>query len=289
MGVILALLCPWLLSKLFSPSRLASAFQQTPYGMGQRQSRQEHGQSATLRASNPIISNSHSASMSLYDTLDGKLKDCPISEKEYLPLGVLDDLITPQRVLASLNTPVEGQSITSHHCYDIEFATNVVKHARKLFTVLVFIGQQHTIESLLSTGLTDQDLPLHRRASPDLPPFERTSSDLTLGRVKSSSLTLESGVHDKKTFAIFEQWKPHVVGQFISKQWLVLAPVFESSGGHFTLTGECALPLLSPPSGSQDTGCSRNNEVTECLLHPDHYCPESSVNIFSPKSISSAY
>lgn len=86
---------------------------------------------------------SDSASVGLYELLDDKLEECPISEKRYLPLGVLDELITAERVLATLNSSIpKGHSNTSHIPERDTIAANVVKHAKKLFTILLFIGEQ---------------------------------------------------------------------------------------------------------------------------------------------------
>lgn len=144
------------------------------------------------------------------------------------------------------------------------------------------------IASLLSVGLTDQDLPLRRRDSSGLSLSGRSNSDLTMRRSKSSSLVLESSDSSAKAFTIFEQWKPQAVGQLLSSQWLLQAPVFDSACGHFKLTGDCDLPLLSSSKATQDVGSSRNSEVKECLLHHDHYRSGSSVNIRSFFSILSA-
>jgi hypothetical protein len=227
--------------------------------------------------------------MNLYDLLDGELQDCPVSEKKYLPLGVLDDLVTPKSVLASLNTPVKGQQNTSHLRYDDTFATRVVNHVKKLFTVLVFIGQEHSIASLLSEGLTDHDLPLSRRENPDFSLSESGTSSLTIRRSKSTSLILESGDSSTRAFTIFEQWKPQTVGHLLSAQWLVLAPVFNSTGSHFNLAVDCALPLLPSSSDAPSVGTPGNSEVKKCLLHADHYRPGSSVNTYLLYSILSAY
>ena len=219
--------------------------------MGQRFSRERQGSDAEHRATGPTMSSSNTNPINLFDELDRNLLRCPISDRQFLPLNVLDELITADNVLASVNAAARRKSNASQFSCNLKFAAGVVEKAKKLFAVLAFIGHEHAISDLLSEGLTDEDLPILRQPT-------------------MTRLSVESRDSGSTTHKAFQSWKPQDFRHFENDQWLFLAPVFDSTGKHLKLTGECAFPFLSPSQRIRD---SVNSEVVQCSVHPHHYRP----------------
>ncbi|KAG9235386.1 kinase-like domain-containing protein [Amylocarpus encephaloides] len=191
--------------------------------------------------------------MSLYDQLDDSLAECPISRNKFLPLNILQNLITEDNVRANIGSDVEGQTSSDND----GLAKDVVRLAKKVFACLIFVGCQNAIGDLLSEGLTDEKLPLFRSGS-------------------GSDRNVLSARIDGTTFKTFRDWKRPDVDHFLEKQWRVQAPVFDTkvTGGHFSLNRHCALPLQSK---TEEIGSTQLSTVVKCTLYPGHYRPASKV------------
>jgi hypothetical protein len=197
--------------------------------------------------------------MSLYDELDDSLAECPLSHNKFLPLNILNDVITVEKVRANTGantgSAVKTHTSSSNHSR----AEDVVREAKRVFAILVLIGCENAIENLLLEGLTDEQLPLSRRGSgPDR--------------------NVLSGAVGNKKFETFRGWKQANVDHFLEKQWRVQAPVFDTTGSHFILHRECALPLK--PQFEQ-IGRTTFSRVFKCILYPAHYQPASEVSVTS--------
>jgi hypothetical protein len=191
--------------------------------------------------------------MSLYDELGDGLTECPLSLNKFLPLNVLQDLITVESVLANTDPVVTAQTLFSNG----NLAVEVVQQAKKLFSTLIFVGCQNAIGDLLSEGLTDEQLPLSRLGS-------------------GADRNLLSGRIGNKIFQTFRNWTRADVDHFLEKQWRVQAPVFDTTGSHFSLHQDCALPLQPQCEPIGSTGFSN---VFKCELHSAHYQQGSQVRI----------
>jgi hypothetical protein len=122
----------------------------------------------------------------------------------------------------------------------------VVQHAKKIFAILVFIGEPRAIVDLLQEGLTDEHLPLS--ASPDQHDIAPVS------------------VHGT-TFMSFFGWENEGrVAEFLEKQWLVQAPVLDTTGKHIVLDPKCALPFLDVAEMS----VGDSPTVFKGKIHPAH-------------------
>ncbi|KAF5511305.1 Calcium/calmodulin-dependent protein kinase [Colletotrichum siamense] len=103
--------------------------------------------------------------------------------------------------------------------------SEVVENAKRLFAILVMIGEPQAIRKLVSDGLTDDDLPFARPEQVD------------------SGSILES--KRRKKVKSFQDWRNDAkVDIFLDKQWLFLAPVLDLSGGSETVDAQCPLPFL---------------------------------------------
>lgn len=196
--------------------------------------------------------------MKLYDELDDSLAECPLSENKFLPLHILQDVITVERVLASTDSIVRTQTLSGNN----GLAEEVVQRAKKVFASLVFVGRQSAIGDLLSEGLTDEQLPLFRRGS-------------------GADRNLLSDCVGNKTFETFRNWERADVDHFLEKQWRVQAPVFDTSGSHFVLDRKCALPLHAD---FEKIGTTDFSNVFQCEIYQAHYqqCSQVSVTLTQP-------
>lgn len=193
--------------------------------------------------------------LSLYDVLKDRLTKCPLSHNKFLPLDILEDVITVENVRASAGSNLKTELLSSNK----DLAEEVVRKAKKVYASLVFIERQSVIGALLSEGLTDEHLPLSRR---------RNGPDRNV-------LSCRCGI---KTFETFRSWKSSEVDIFLEKQWQVQAPVFDTTGSHFNLDPECALPLHPKVEQIGRTAISR---VYKCTLYPAHYPQGFKVSITS--------
>jgi hypothetical protein len=193
--------------------------------------------------------------LSLYDILKDNLIKCPLSRNWFLPLDILQDVITAESVRASVGSNLKTELLSSNK----DPAEEAVRKAKKVYASLVFLERQSDIGALLAEGLTDEHLPLSRpRNAPD-----------------QRVLYCRSGI---KTFKTFRNWRRPEVDNFLDKQWQVQAPVFDTTGRHFNLAAECALPLHPKIEQIGRTAISR---VYKCTLYPAHYPQGAKVSIMS--------
>jgi hypothetical protein len=189
----------------------------------------------------------------LYDILKESLIKCPLSRNRFLPLDILQDVITAESVRANVGSNLKTELLSSNK----DPAEEVVRKAKKVYAILVFLERQNDIGALLAEGLTDEHLPLSR---PGCAPDQKV-------------LSCRSGI---KTFKTFRNWRLPEVDNFLERQWQVQAPVFDTTGSHFNLAPECALPLHPKAEQIGRTAISR---VYKCTLYPAHYPQGAKVSI----------
>ncbi|KAH7127203.1 kinase-like domain-containing protein [Dendryphion nanum] len=187
----------------------------------------------------------------LWPKIRDALVDDPLTyPQKFLPVDFIEQEITEEAIKNELrrkwslsNRALPGRIIS--------------EDARKVFTILVHIGEPAAIKDLLAEGLNDGHLPL--RVSPT-------------GR---NDNTLVS--HDeRKTFTSFSRWKTEQrVTDFVDKQWLVLAPVFDSTGRHLKLESSCPLPFKAMEEVKGDY----SSVVRKSEFHPAHYIGPEGVQV----------
>jgi serine/threonine protein kinase len=119
----------------------------------------------------------------------------------------------------------------------------VKKNAKKLFAILVCLSKASDIKELLKDGFTDEDLPIIE----DKDGFR-------------------SAIDTKKIFLIPEDWEDQTIDLLLVKQWMVLAPVFNTSGTHRILHEDCPLPF----SNLEEIMYSKRNVVYRAEVNPFH-------------------
>ncbi|KAK1712890.1 kinase-like domain-containing protein [Colletotrichum acutatum] len=121
--------------------------------------------------------------------------------------------------------------------------------ARRIFAILVMIGEPQAIRKLVDDGLTDDDLPLAR------PAHDKHSG------------TLES--KGRLEVRAFKDWKNEAkVDMFLEKQWLFLAPTLDVTGTSavFQVDSKCPLPFLR----ATELRGEHSNVVYKSELHAAH-------------------
>jgi hypothetical protein len=180
------------------------------------------------------------ANESVLESMFWELKDAllqgALRAQRFLPLDALDAIITAERLDAALPAVSSFTSSKS--------TKNIARHARKVFAILLLIGEPLSIRDLLKQGLRDQDLPLSAGVESKM----RGSLTATDGRM-------------------FKAWKTAAkASEFLEKQWLVQAPVFGTAGQHFKLDNKCAMPFID----ADEIATGSFGRVFKCELHQAH-------------------
>ncbi|KAK4160905.1 hypothetical protein QBC43DRAFT_303495 [Cladorrhinum sp. PSN259] len=164
-----------------------------------------------------------------------------LNRHAFIPLDVLDNVITIDSIIMSLG--LQNRLLAQY--WSDKLPTRIHQEAKKLFTILVLIGQDSAIQELLSNGLSDKDLPLAR---------------------KDNTGVLMSKV-TKKDFACFKSWSPARRKVFLYTQWLVQAPVIERVGQNLVLDANCPLPFIRK---GKTLGGTYRVDVYQAHIHPAH-------------------
>jgi hypothetical protein len=200
------------------------------------------------RIAKPTEPDANATSMDLYDKLNDNLVECPLTQNQLLPLGILQDVITVENIVRT--APFSGNN---------DLAEEVERTAKKVFASLILVGHQNAIADLLSEGLTDEKLPLSRRGS-------------------GADRNLLSDCDGNQTFETFRNWERVDVDHFLEKQWVTQAPLFDTSGSHFILGRKSALPLKAD---FEKIGTTDFSNVFKCELYRSHYQQDSQVSVTS--------
>jgi hypothetical protein len=194
----------------------------------------------------PTKPDANATSMDLYDELNDSLVECPLTQNKFLPLNILQDVITVENIVRT--PPFSGNN---------DLAEEVVRTAKKALASLILVGRQNAIVDLLSEGLTDEKLPLSRRGS-------------------GADRNLLSDCDGNQTFETFRNWERADVNHFLEKQWLIQAPIFDTSGSHFILDRNGALPLQED---FEKIGTTDFSSVFKCGVYQSHYQQDSQVSV----------
>jgi hypothetical protein len=170
---------------------------------------------------------------SFYQQLSQCLVKCSLGDQQFLPLSELNAKVTRDSIRARLSESLPDE---------------VLDHARKIFAILVFIGESRAIQNLVQEGLKDEHLPLSLQEDKDY-----------------NVLKSRNG----QNFKSFASWENEArVEAFLDKQWLVQAPVLDPTGRHINLAQKCALPFLQ--SNKVATAADGLCSVHRGILHPAH-------------------
>ncbi|KAK1988376.1 kinase-like domain-containing protein [Colletotrichum cereale] len=182
-------------------------------------------------------------SQSLLSKLKSSLQHSSVVSQDFLPASSLDDLITKETVQNELPRSLMNRILADN------LPGEIAKSSRRLFAILVMIGEPQAIRKLVGDGLTDDDLPFGRPTHDD------------------HGSTLES----KRRLKVksFQDWKNEAkVDMFLEKQWLFLAPKLDVSGTStvFQVDSKCPLPFLR----ATELWGEHSNIVYKSELHAAH-------------------
>ncbi|KAF4857505.1 Serine/threonine-protein kinase RAD53 [Colletotrichum siamense] len=183
------------------------------------------------------------APQSLLLTLKTSLRSSDVDGQEFLPLSSLNDLITKETVKNELPRGLRNRIFSDG------LPGQISKNARRLFAILVMIGEPQAIRKLVSDGVTDDDLPFARP-----------------NHAHHGSLLESKGRRKVKSF---QDWKNDAkVDMFLDKQWVFLAPKLDVSGTTTVLhvDSKCPLPFLRATELRGD----HSNIVYKSELHAAH-------------------
>lgn len=183
----------------------------------------------------------------LYDLLSqtNAQPECPITRRKWILPEIIDKNITQENVLVYT-------SLSNTLCGDYK-AEKIMKHAKKVFALLILIGcDQNTIERLLfNDRLTDDDLPLH----------------IDRGFLVSVKTGKKFGGFLRRVDA----------DNLVRGQWLFLPPVFDETDPNLkaclirTLSDDCPLPLRR----KEHLTSTNTSSVSKCELHSAYYRSDS--------------
>ncbi|KAF2018243.1 kinase-like protein [Aaosphaeria arxii CBS 175.79] len=162
----------------------------------------------------------------------------------FLPESAIEDNITEKNIKAELGLGFWGKvkQVVSKG----DLPTTVLRDAKKAFTILVYINESKSIKGLLDEGIKDSDLPLRREA-------------------ENSGVLLS---HDKsKRFKSLQTMNDSVVDSFLEKQWIVMAPTFDSTRNHLDIPSLCPLPF----SNIEALTGSHSSVLYKGEIHYSHY------------------
>ncbi|KAK3989004.1 kinase-like domain-containing protein [Cladorrhinum sp. PSN332] len=179
--------------------------------------------------------------MALFRQLKAGIVTSALDDSKFIPLDVLNRTITVESITQSLGPASKLWA----YCWSDQLPRQIHQDAKKVFSILVLIGNVPAIHRLLSNGLTDKDLPLFRK-------------DVT-------DVLISKTTH--KEFAVFESWDPVKLDAFLEKQWLVQAPVIEWVGQNLELDDKCPLPLVEK---GEKVGGGNGVWVHQARVHPAH-------------------
>ncbi|KAK0732548.1 kinase-like domain-containing protein [Apiosordaria backusii] len=186
----------------------------------------------------------------LYKSLRGGLVTSSLGEMQFLPWNIVKKEVTVDRIHPYLSFGSQLYTWVS----DDNLARQIHEQASKVFAILVLIDKPSAIQTLFTKHrLTDKDLPLQ--------PTKNGEHDSLV-----SSAT-------KKEFLSFDKWGGlAAVDSFLEKQYLVLAPVFNTPGQTLKLHRNHPLPFVEcvwKASGSDGV------MVHHGRLHPSYRLPPS--------------
>lgn len=172
-----------------------------------------------------------------------------IDERDFLPANIIESLQNQARIKAELNT---CQPLSTLVDSLTEYILN--RPAIKIFLTLVACELTADIIHFDNMGLSDHDLPIDRDQ---------------IAAKKNAIRTLGSGREITPGQPLPPAWGPKARGDFATKQWLFLAPVFTRDNFRRVLDKRCPLPFFDMSHSTKPvTGFS--GLVREIRVHEAH-------------------
>jgi hypothetical protein len=196
------------------------------------------------------------------DTLSKAMIPTDRGLREFLPISQLTTIVHEAAVVEELRECLP-RHITEEaiRLYAAQICSNHAPSFRRLFAILVLIGQAHNIPDFIDEGVTDDDLPLVKV------PVE-----------KSRGLDLRSARRPKVELKCIRQWRRFHLQSFEQRQWCLLAPVFnkDKTAAHCSLHDQDILPFVEDSRNDNSAkGAEKHSggfgSVFKVKIHPDHH------------------
>lgn len=153
---------------------------------------------------------------------DDSQTDALNNARRYIPQHVLDTTVTWESVRAALKKSGAKRKLwplSTKGIVHTVFSNNL----KLIFVILLYLDVPWDVKKFHEAGFTDADLPMERISS-------------------KQGDRLQSGLDSKKLFTPPKHWILQTEN-FVNKQWVVMAPIFGSSGEYQKLHPLCPLPL----------------------------------------------
>jgi hypothetical protein len=179
-----------------------------------------------------------------------KLFECRIqsgieSNQHFIPWSSLEKCLDKPSIRCELH---KLEAITAADDFSL-MIDEIFTSLRRIFAILIMIGQEDEIPRFLEKGISDKDLPYEG-------PFDKGKQPR---KEVSSSYDLKDLVQD---------WPPWTIEAFQQAQWTVLAPIFDHSYKHYKFTDHCILPFQKPGTEVRTGGFG---DVFTVQIHPSHH------------------
>ncbi|CAH0044491.1 unnamed protein product [Clonostachys solani] len=179
-----------------------------------------------------------SPSSTLYSQCPKLYASDGVNHRKYVPVDSMRELVNKESISSELKRKKKIPWGVS------KCAAQIEEKSSKLFLTLVLSGKAPDIRRLRKAGFTDNDLPL----------------------IKLDDTTLQSSSEEKKLFETPKGWKEQTIDTFIEKQWMMIAPIFNSNGEHRDFDTNICLPF----DNLDEKGHSNTSIVFKANIHKAH-------------------
>lgn len=189
-------------------------------------------------------------------------------DKEFLPIDKLDIIINEEEIRGELRRRKQDADMAKKIWGTEGSKISELTTRRKIFAILVLIGQVPAINDFIKAGIYDNSLPfLFRDGTRD-----REGTYDVYRKLKGPN-----GVTDEETkISFFEDWEDHYLVGFRDNQWKLLAPYFslvskDKKVIHYNLDDQSVLPFIEDSKANEPPAQHGGSaDVRRVKIHPAH-------------------
>lgn len=196
------------------------------------------------------------------------------SNSYFIPVDVLDKLLLKPNIRQHLRKIFPTMDKESLEFY----AESICSTSKKLFAVLICTlsgAQSRAICNFIQEGINDTDLPFERLYLNDRPANSSGRYQMYTLAKKEHEASCTFPIHTLCGINTVSNWPRDQVQSFCRDQWLVLAPIFESTPGtdppHRSFPESVVLPFTEDwENDSAAVKFGGYSEVWAIRIHPAH-------------------
>ena len=189
-------------------------------------------------------------------------------DRKFLPIDKLDIIINEEEIRAELRLHEQDADMAKKIWGTEGSKSSELTTRRKIFAILVLVGQVPAINDFIKAGIYDNSLPFLFRAGTR----DREGSYDVYRKLKGPN-----GVTDEETkINFFEDWKDHYLYGFSTNQWQLLAPYFslvskDNKVIHYNLDDQSVLPFIEDSKANEPPAQHGGSaDVRRVKIHPAH-------------------